>query len=169
MPPLRPTRKGLLTTYTTLLLNKVELFGVPYKGSGAATTDVIGGQLSLVIDTVSAARPFVEGGKLRPIAVTSLKGTDLMPAVESVAQQGFPGFEVLAWNALYAPKGTPPAVVQRLNEEVNKILAQDEVRRRLLQLGHEPAGGTPAKLAEFAAAERKKWGPLIARVGIKVE
>lgn len=149
--------------------SKVELFGVPYKGSGAATTDVIGGQLPLLIDTVSAARPFVQSGKLRPITVTSLKSSELMPGAEPVSQQGFAGFEVIAWNGLYAPRGTPVAVIQRINEEVNKLLAQEDVRRRLLQLGIEPAGGSPAKFGEFAANERKKWGPLIARAGIKAD
>lgn len=149
--------------------SKSPLFGVPYKGSSTATTDVIGGQLPLMIDTVSAARSFVDGGKLRPIAITSLKESALMPNVPSVAQQGLEGFEVVAWNGLYAPKGTPPAIVQRLNTEVAKILARDDVKRRLLELGHEPAGGTPKRLQEFAASERTKWGPLIDRAGIRAD
>jgi tripartite-type tricarboxylate transporter receptor subunit TctC len=148
---------------------KVPLFGVPYKGSATATTDVIGGQLPLLIDTVSAARSFVDGGKLRPIVVTSLKNSALLPGVDSAAQQGIADFEVIAWNGLYAPKGTPAAVVQRLNSEINKLLARDDVKKRLLELGHEAAGGSPAKLGEFAASERLKWAPLIERAGIKAE
>jgi len=149
--------------------SKVQLFGVPYKGSAAATTDVIGGQVPLSVDTISAARPQLAAGKLRPVAVTSLKQTALLPGVKTVAEQGVEGFEVIAWNALYAPRGTPAAVVKRINAEVAKLLAQPEIRARLLQLGHEPAGGTPEQLGEFARAERAKWGPLITKVGIKAE
>lgn len=149
--------------------SQVPLFGVPYKGSAAAATDVIGGQVPLSIDTISAARGFLASGKLRALGVTSANPTALLPGVKTVAEQGLAGFEVVAWNALYAPRGTPPAVIKRLNEEVTKILAQPETRQRLLQLGHEPAGGTPEQLAEFARAERAKWGPLITKVGLKAE
>lgn len=147
--------------------SKVELFGVPYKGSAAATTDVIGGQVPLSIDTISGTRSALGAGRLRPLAVTSARQTALLPGVKTVAEQGVPGFEVIAWNALYAPRGTPAAVIQRLNAEVTKILAQPETRERLLALGHEAAGGTPQQLGDFARAEREKWGPLITRVGIK--
>ena len=79
----------------------------------------------------------------------------------------FPGFEVIAWNALYAPKGTPKEIVDRLNAEVNKILAQPETRQKLKELGFDVGGGSPAQLAEFGAAERKKWGPLIKDAGMR--
>jgi tripartite-type tricarboxylate transporter receptor subunit TctC len=145
------------------------VFGVPYKGSGTAMTEVIGGQVPLIIDTVTAARPQVAGGKLKAIAVTSLKSTDLLPGVKPVADQGLPGFEVIAWNALYAPKGTPKEVVQRLNAEINKFLGQPEIRQKLLELGFDVGGGSPEQLAEFGLSERRKWGPLIASAGIKAE
>ena len=148
---------------------KVPLFGVPYKGSSTAATDVIGGQLPLLIDTVSAARSFVESNKLRAIAVTSKQPSALLPNVPTVAAQGLTDFEVIAWNGLYAPKGTPPAVIQKLNAEIAKILAREDVQKRLLELGHEPAGGSAAKLGDFAASERTKWAPLIERAGIKAE
>lgn len=147
--------------------SKVELFGVPYKGSAAATTDVIGGQVPLSIDTISGTRAAMSGGRLRPLAVTSARQTPLLPGVKTVAEQGIPGFEVIAWNALFVPRGTPPAVIQRLNEAVTKILAQPETRERLLQLGHDVAGGTPQQLGDFVRAERAKWGPLITKAGIK--
>lgn len=143
--------------------------GIPYKGSATATTDLMGGQVQIGIDTVSAARSFITGGKLHAVAVTSLKESALLPGVKSVAEQGLPGFQVIAWNGLYAPKGTPPAVVQKLNAELAKILARPEVRQRLLELGHEPGGGTPAELAEFARSERLKWQPLIVQAGLKAE
>ncbi|SSW65269.1 hypothetical protein AVE30378_01429 [Achromobacter veterisilvae] len=145
------------------------LRGIPYKGSATATTDLLGGQVQIGIDTVSAARSFIVGGKLRALAVTSLKESALLPGVNSVATQGLPGFQVIAWNGLYAPKGTPPAVVQKLNAELTKILARPEVRKRLLELGHEPGGGTPGELAAFARSERLKWEPLIVQAGLKAE
>ena len=142
---------------------------IPYKGSGGAMTDVLGGQVPLTIDTISAARSFVTSGKLKVLGVTSLKASALLPDARPVAAQGVDGFQVLAWNGLYAPGGTPPAIVQRLNAELSKLLARPEVRQRLLELGHEPAGGSPADLAVFARDERAKWGPLIQEVGLKVE
>ncbi|WMD20001.1 tripartite tricarboxylate transporter substrate binding protein [Achromobacter seleniivolatilans] len=143
--------------------------GIPYKGSATATTDLMGGQVQIGIDTISAARPFITGGKLRPLAVTSLKESALLPGVKSVAAQGIDGFQVIAWNGLYAPKGTPAAVVTKLNAEVAKILARPEVQQRLLDLGHEPGGGTPEALAAFARSERLKWQPLIVQAGLKAE
>jgi len=145
------------------------LFGVPYKGSATAMAEVIGGQVPLIIDTVTASRPQLDGGKLKPIAVTSLKSSELLPGVKSVAEQGMPGFEVIAWNALYAPKGTPKDVINLLNAEIQKILAQPETRQKLLALGYDPAGGTPEQLAAFGRAERSKWRPIIQAAGIKAE
>ena len=145
------------------------LFGVPYKGSASAIADVMGGQLPVLIDTVTAARSYVSAGKLKAIAVTSAKPTELLPGVKTVAEQGLPGFEVIAWNALYAPKGTPREVITFLNTEINKILAQPEARQKLLGLGYDVGGGTPEQLAEFGRSERRKWGPLIATAGIKAE
>ena len=145
------------------------LFGVPYKGSATAMTEAIGGQIRAIIDTVTALRAHIDGGRLKTLAVTSLKTSELLPGVRSVAEQGVPGFEVIAWNALYAPKGTPPAVINLLNAQMQKILAQPETRQRLLALGYEPAGGTPQQLAEFGRAERRKWGPIIKAAGIKAE
>src|ERR1043166_2397731 len=135
-----------------------ELFGVAYKASPTAMTEVIGGQLPLTIDTVTATRPLVAAGKLKALAITTLRSSELMPGLKSVAEQGVPGFEVTAWNALYAPKGTPQSIVNLLNAELAKIIAQPATRQRLLQLGFEPAGGTPQQLAEFGRAEREKWG-----------
>jgi len=147
----------------------IGLFGVPYKGSPAAATDVLGGQLPILIDTISGARPGLSSGKLRPIAVTSAKSSALLPGVPSVAEQGVTGFDVSAWNALYAPRGTPAAIITRLNAEVAKVLAQPEVQQRLLQLGHEPVGGTTAELAAFEKSEREKWGPIIKKAGLKAD
>ncbi|MEO8132852.1 MAG: tripartite tricarboxylate transporter substrate binding protein [Betaproteobacteria bacterium] len=145
------------------------LFGVPYKGSATAMAEAMGGQVPLIIDTVTAARPLVASGKLKAIAVTSLKATELLPGVKPVAEQGLPGFEVIAWNALYAPKGTSREIVALLNAELNKIMARPETRQKLLSMGYDAGGGSPEYLAEFGRNERRKWGPLITTAGIRAE
>lgn len=154
------------------LLNEqkaINIRGIPYKGSGGAMTDLIGGQVAVAIDTVSASRTFISGGKMKALAVTSLKGSPLLPGVDSVAEQGVPDFQVIAWNGLYAPHGTPVAIVRRLNSELAGILELPEVRQKLLELGHETVGGSPGELAAFASRERIKWAPLIERAGLKAE
>jgi len=143
------------------------LFGIPYKGSATAMTEITGGQIQLIIDTATATRGQVTSGKLKALAITTLKSSELLPGVKSVAEQGVPGFEVTAWNAIYAPRGTPKAVVDQLNAEVAKILAEPETRQRLMQLGFEPAGGSPEALSAYEKQERSKWGPLIKAAGLK--
>jgi len=145
------------------------LFGVPYKASATAMTETLGGQVPLIIDTATATRGHVQAGKLRPLAITTPKSSELLPGVKSVAEQGVDGFEVTAWAALYAPRGTPQAIVDRLHAEVAKILALPETRQRLLQLGFEPTSGTPAQPAAFEKQERAKWGPLIKAAGLKAD
>lgn len=148
--------------------SSVPLFGVPYKGSANAMTDLLGNQLPVVVDTPTALRSHIESGKVRAIGVTSSRESSLAPGVTPVAAQGFDGFEVIAWNALYAPKGTPAAVLERLNQSLNKVLGKPETAQRLLSLGFEPAGGPAAQLTSFASKERQKWGPIIQSAGIAV-
>ena len=145
------------------------LFGVPYKGSGAAITDMLGGQLPVIVDTPTSLRPHIAGGKVRPIAVTSAQSSPLVPGVKPVAEQGFSGFNVIAWNALYAPKGTPADIITSLNAAFNKVLQRPETRQRLLDLGFEAGGGTPEQLREFGPAERRKWQGVISSAGLKAE
>ncbi|MFN3438705.1 MAG: Bug family tripartite tricarboxylate transporter substrate binding protein [Acidovorax sp.] len=145
------------------------LFGIPYKGSGTAMTEVLGGQLPVMVDTPTALRPHLAAGKVRAIGVTSSKPSSLAPGVKPVADQGISGFEVIAWNGLYAPKGTPAPIIARLNTAMNLALARPETQQKLLDLGFEPAGGTPAQLADFARAERTKWQPLIKAAGLKAD
>lgn len=149
--------------------SQAPLFGVPYKGSATAVSETMGGQVPLTIDTVTALRPHVASGKLKALAVTSAKPTELLPGVKPVAEQGLPGFEVIAWNALYAPKGTPKAIVEKLNAEINKILAEPATRQKLKDLGFDVGGGSTAQLAQFGAEERAKWGPLIKSAGMKAD
>jgi len=145
------------------------LFGVPYKGSATAITEVMGGQVQTMVDTVTALRGHVTSGKLKALGITTLKPSELLPGVKPVAEQGVPGFETTGWVALYAPRGTPEPVIATLSKELTRILAEPETRQRLLQIGLDPVGGTPASLAEFEKKERAKWGPVIKAAGLKGE
>src|SRR5690606_18529730 len=98
----------------------VALFGVPYKGASIAITDLIGGQLEAIVDTPTSLRPHLQSGKLRALAVTSKQASPLVPGVAPIAEQGYPDFDVIAWNALYARKGTPAPIIQTLNAAFNK-------------------------------------------------
>jgi tripartite-type tricarboxylate transporter receptor subunit TctC len=137
------------------------LFAVPYKGTATALPEVLSGQVPLIVDSVTALRPLVDSGRLKALAVTSLKSTDVMPGVKSVAEQGVPGYELTAWNAFFAPKGTPAAIVTQLNTEIRRILQQPEMRQKLAALGFEVVGSTPRQLADTVRIEREKWGRIV--------
>lgn len=145
------------------------LFGVKYKSSGQSMTDAIGGQIPLVIDTVTAARPQITGGKLRALGITSLKSSELLPGVKSVAEQGVAGFDVVAWNAFFAPKGTPADVIQKMSDLVQRALQNPEVRRRMMDIGVEPLYMNAVQLDAFVKAERPKWGGIIKAADIRID
>jgi len=145
------------------------LFGVRYKASSQAMTDTIGGQIPLIIDTMTATRPQILGGKLRALGITSAKPTEMLPGVKPVAEQGVPGFEIVAWNAIFAPRGTPPEITRKLAEHLEKALQQPEVRRRLMDIGVEPLYMAPGELDRFVKEERPKWGAIIKAADIRIE
>jgi len=145
------------------------LFGIPYKGSASALTEVIGGQVPLILDSITALRPHVNSGKLKALGVTSSKSTELMPGIKSVAEQGLPGYELTAWNAFFAPKGTPNSIVQFLNTEIRKILTEPDTRLQLTALGFEVTSSTPQELADRVKIEREKWSRIIRSAKITVD
>jgi tripartite-type tricarboxylate transporter receptor subunit TctC len=145
------------------------LFGVAYKGSAQAMTDVIGGQIDYMVDTVASIRAQVTAGKLKALAVTSASASELLPGVRSVAEQGVPKFELSGWNAVYAPRGTPPEAVRLLAAELTRIMALPETQQKLLQLGIDPKAATGDELKAFLRTERDKWGQVIRSANIKVE
>ena len=145
------------------------LFGVKYKSSGQALTDTIGGQIPLVIDTVTASRAHIASGKLKAIGITSRNASEMLPGVQSVSDQGVSGFDVVAWDALFAPKGTPAPVIQKMSEHIAKALAQPEMRKRMMDIGVEPLTMNSAQLRDFVKQERQKWGDVITSANIKVD
>ena len=147
----------------------IKMNHVPYKGSTPALTDLIGGQVQVMIGNLPPMLPHVKGGKLRALAVTTLKRYPGLPDVPTVAESGLAGFETVAWFGLFAPAGTPKEIVARLNREVNAIVSQPEVRERLLGLGMEPALGTPEEYTARQAADIAKWKKVVAESGAKID
>ena len=146
---------------------KVEMLHVPYRGSGPAVSDLLGGQVMSMFDNLPSALPQVKGGKLRAIAVTSAKRSPTVPDVPTIAESGLPGYDVQSWFALNAPAKTPTAVVAKLNAEVNKILASKEVQLRLAELGAVATTMSPDEYGAFIDAEIKKWAPVVKASGAK--
>jgi tripartite-type tricarboxylate transporter receptor subunit TctC len=142
---------------------------VPYRGIGAAYPDLIGGQVQLVFASSISAMPFLQTQRLRAIAVTSTQRAKVLPEVPTVIEAGVPGFIVTQWYGLAAPAGTPRAIVERLNREVNKTLQAPDVIARLSADGAEPMGGTPAQFAAHLKSERDKWAKVIKDTGIRGE
>src|SRR4051812_40419691 len=147
----------------------IDAVHVPYKGGAPALNDLIGGQLSFMIENMPGTMPFVKSGKLRALAITSATRSPLEPALPTMAESGVPGYEVVGWQGLFAVAGTPPEIVARLQSEVAKVLHQPEVRERLAALGAEPVGSTPAEFGAFVRAENARWGTIIREKGIRSE
>jgi tripartite-type tricarboxylate transporter receptor subunit TctC len=145
----------------------IELSHVPYKGGAPAIADVLGGQLPLVAVNAIEVLPHVKAGKLRVLAAMSAQRVSTMPDAPTIAESGFPGFEASVWHAFIAPKGTPPAVVAKLNAEIHKALADPEVKERLAALGAEVSPTTPQELAALVRTEHERYGKLIREANIK--
>ena len=145
----------------------IDAVHVPYKGGAPALNDLISGQLSFMIENVPGTMPFVKGGKLRALAITSAQRSLLEPALPTMAESGVRDYEVVGWQGLFGVAGTPPEIVVRLQAEVSKALRLLEVRERLAALGAEPVGSTPAEFGAFVRAENARWGRIIREKGIR--
>jgi tripartite-type tricarboxylate transporter receptor subunit TctC len=144
----------------------VPLFGVKHKGSADSMTNVLGGHVPVLIDTVAATR--TQLGRIKPLAVTTAEPMDSMPGVKTAAEQGLDGFTIAAWNALMAPKGVPADIQARLHDEMRKILALPETRKALADLGFAPAPvRTPVQLNAWLVEERRNYAEVIRRAGMK--
>jgi tripartite-type tricarboxylate transporter receptor subunit TctC len=151
-------RSGLLMTH------------VPYKGSGPALVDLMGGSIQVLFCDIAGALPHLKAGRMIPLAVGGAKRSELMPDLPTVAEAAnLPGFEVSAWMGVLAPAGTPPAIVAQLNGALNKVLAMTEIRGTFAGLGAEPLRSTPEEFASHIRNETAKWSKLVKAAGAKIE
>jgi tripartite-type tricarboxylate transporter receptor subunit TctC len=147
----------------------VQLTHVPYKGGGPAAAAVLAGEAQMIFGSVASSLPQVKAGKLRALATTGLKRSKVAPEVPTMAESGFPGFEVTSWYALLVPTGTPAAIANRIREEAGKALQRPDVLQVMAAQGLEAETSTPRELASRIAAERKTWAEVIKAAGIKAE
>ena len=147
----------------------VQMQHVPYKGSAPALTDLIGGQVQLMFDSMPSALPHIKVGKLRALAVTTARRSAAVPDLPTVAEAGVPGYDISTWYGLWAPKGTPRDIVERLAGETAKILKQPDVRERYAALGAEPVGSTPDEFAAYCRSELTKWAEIVKESGAKAD
>jgi tripartite-type tricarboxylate transporter receptor subunit TctC len=148
---------------------KVEITHVPYKGGAPALADLAAGQLSMMIENMPGTMPFVRSGRMRALAITSRARSALQPDLPTMIEAGVPGYEMIGWNGLFFPKGTPPELVGRLNAELVKVLAKPDLKDQLAAIGAEPVGDSPQAFAAFFKDETVRWGKLIKDLGIKPE
>ena len=147
----------------------IDMLAVPYKGGGPAAQALLGGEVDMMFEQTYAALPSIQSGKTRALAVTSDKRLPSLPDVPTMAELGFPAVTVSNWLGVVAPKGTPPAVVQKVNEAFNKVLATPDVREKIAGPGNIVGGGTPEEFGKFIAEESKRWSALVKSRGIKLE
>lgn len=150
-------------------LTGVKMLHVPYRGSGPAVTDLLGGQVDFMFDSITSARPHIEAGKLRAIAITTKTRSPSLPDVPTVAEAGVPGYEVSPWFATFMPAGTPAPIVEKLGKTLNEAMNDPEVKKRLSAIGAEPIGSTPQALAAHLKTETDRWTKLIKESNIKVD
>jgi tripartite-type tricarboxylate transporter receptor subunit TctC len=150
-------------------LAKIDVVHVPYKGGGPALAEVIAGQVQALFSIALAATPQLKAGKVRALAISSAQRSPVAPDLPTIAESGFPGFEVIGWFGWLAPAATPKDIVARLNREIVSVLQQRQVRERLAGMSTVPVGNTSKQFGDFIRAERDKWGKVIRRAGIKLE
>jgi tripartite-type tricarboxylate transporter receptor subunit TctC len=148
---------------------KIDLLHVPYKGGAPALMDVMGGQVNAYFSNAASGMSHVKSGKLRALAVSSLKRMDTLPDVPTLAESGFRNFEVLEWNGFFVPKGTPKAVVARLNKEIQSAINDPATRKKLQGLGLDPVGSSPEEFSKFVQGEMTRWAALVKSNKITVD
>jgi tripartite-type tricarboxylate transporter receptor subunit TctC len=149
-------------------MSGISMIHVPYRGAAPALTDLMGGQIQVMLDTTPASIPYIRAGKLRPLAVTAATRWSGLPDIPTVADD-LPGFEATSWYGLGAPKLTPAEIVERLNREVNAVLAEPEKQARLADIGGTVMPGSPADFAALLAQETEKWAKVVKASGAKAE
>jgi len=147
----------------------IQVTHIPYKGGAPALTDLVAGQIQFMCENIPGTLPFAKAGKLRALAVTDLKRSPLLPELQTLDEAGLKGYQIVGWNGLFVPAGTPQPIVNRLNAEVVKALALPDVKDRLATLGADAVGDTPQHFAVFIKAEIPKWAKVVKDAGLKIE
>lgn len=150
-------------------LTGVNIVHVPYKGAAPMTTALLSGETMFKFDNIVTTLKLARSGKLRALAVTTTTRSTAAPEIPTMAEAGVPGYDANAWFGVFAPAGTPPAIIDRLNTEIAKILRDPKVRQTLLALGGEPVGSTPQEFGEFFKHEIEKWGKLIRAANLQID
>jgi tripartite-type tricarboxylate transporter receptor subunit TctC len=146
----------------------VDLLHVPYKGTGQAVTDLVAGHLDLMFAPAQTVTPFVREGRLRALAITGSKRSEMLPDLPTVSESGLPGYEAVGWFGLLAPAATPRPTVAKASADVNRVLGEREVREKMLGLGADPSGDTPEEFARFIREDQAKWSKVMKEAGIVV-
>ncbi|OVZ61174.1 MFS transporter [Pigmentiphaga sp. NML080357] len=147
----------------------IDLTQVPYKGSAPMVTDLLGGQVDVMFDNMPHVLPHVRAGKMRALGITGAKRSPLAPDLPTIAEQGYPGFEVAVWYGLAAPAKTPPAILDKLNRELNRILATDEVRKIFADQGVEPLGGSLEDFSAYFKEQSQRWSKVVHDAKVSLE
>jgi tripartite-type tricarboxylate transporter receptor subunit TctC len=147
----------------------VDITHIPYKGSSQALIDLMGGQIDMIFDNAPSAVPLLESGQVKALAITSMEPLSVLPQVPTMDQAGVKGYESLSWTGIVVPGGTPPAVIERLNHEVNLILQEPQVLKKLDELGARPTGGSQQAFAAHIESERTKWGKIVRETHIQAQ
>jgi tripartite-type tricarboxylate transporter receptor subunit TctC len=146
-----------------------QLTHVPYKGGGPAAVALLSGEITMILGEPASIVGFVKSGRVRALAVTGAKRAPAMPELPTIAEAGVAGYEATSWNGMLAPAGTPPDIIRRLNAEFNRIIGTPDMRKRMLDNGYEPVGGSPERFGELIRAEIAKWAPVVAAAGVRVD
>ena len=146
---------------------KIDMQHIPYKGSNPAVTDLLGGQVNYMFDSITSAKPHIDSGKLRPIGITTSKRSKALPNVPTIAESGLPGYEVTPWFAVFVPAATPKPIVKKLNAALLDALKSPEIKAKFDGIGAEPLGTTPDELASYLNKEIERWGKVISTNNIK--
>lgn len=158
-----------LTAFLFAQSTGIDAMHVPYRGSAPGMTDLVGGQVQFMTNTINDSLPFIRDGRVKALAITSAKRSDLLPDVPTLGESVMPGFESGAWQGVVAPAGTPDAIVDRLNKEIRAALATDAVLGQLAKQGTQPLGSSPQDYKQYIASEIKRWGDVIKAAGVKLD
>ena len=150
-------------------LTGIDMQHIPYKGSAPALADVAGGQVQMMLDPLPSAMPFIKGGKLRAIALSAPARVSAMPELPTMAESGFPGFDLGSWYGIWAPASTPRELVARINAEIVKAMRPAEVKERVQGLGAEPGAMSAEEFSAFSRSEYERWGKIVRAAGVKLD